>query len=82
MKNSAPPWTNYHPNKMKNQETEDAELVALAALVFQEAVLMNGTNEQRAFCGEAAAYVDTSHTDAYVELNRRLRERAAADKLK
>jgi len=63
---------------MKAQETKDVELRALAALVFQESVLMAAENESRARHGLAPAYGDNGYTPNYYllteEMKRRLSE--------
>lgn len=43
---------------MKSQETKDAELVALASLVFSQAVGRLGANQFRERRGAAPAYTD------------------------
>jgi hypothetical protein len=61
---------------MKAQETMDAELCAIAALVFQETVLMAAANKLRENQGYAPAYGDGCESDNYRKLQALLDARA------
>ena len=61
------------------QETKDAELVALAAVVFHQSVCMDAANKERFQNGYAPAYVEES--DDCLRLQRLVtaREEASRD---
>lgn len=61
---------------MKAQETEDAELVALAAMVFSEAIAVQAANMDRERRGLAMAYgEDTPPSKAELALSATLKLR-------
>ena len=59
----------------KHQETKDAELIALASLVFAEAVSVQAANDGRKMRGQAMAYDEDYSSDATAALEGMLRDR-------
>ena len=64
----------------KAQETKDAELLALAALVFQDGVLMAGENMLRHLQGNAPAYLPGNEWENYLRLYQELERRRTEEK--